>query len=190
MARSEMAAKRSKRVRRLLTQIGDDARVEVLVLEDNRRRSIGRKRDDLIQLAQGDFLTFVDDDDSVDDGYVDALVRAIVANPGSDVFAINQKCWWNGSGPFLVEFGLENGNDPMRKDADGNWVDLKRALSHVCVWRSEITKRVHMPDKCYYEDTEWAEEASRCVKKQVRVPDAVHVYVYDDLVTEASAEND
>jgi glycosyltransferase involved in cell wall biosynthesis len=178
------ATKRSKLVRGLDMLVGNDERVEILVFEDNKRRSIGKKRNDLIHLAQGRYLTFVDDDDGVDDGYVKSLIRAIVANPDVDVFAINQRCWWNGSGPFTVEFGIENDNEPMRKDDAGRWVDLKRPLSHVCVWRSEIAKMVSVPDKGYYEDTEWSEEASRYVRKQVRVPGAVHVYVYDDLVTE------
>jgi len=176
--------KRAKLVRKLLSQIEDDAPVEVLVFEDNKRRSIGRKRNDLIQLAQGDFITFVDDDDGVDDDYVQALLRAIVANPNADVFAINQRCWYNGTGPFKVEFGIENDNDEMCKDESGRWMDLKRSLTHSCVWRTEIAKKVNVPDKGYFEDTEWAAEASRHVQKQVRVPDAVHVYVYDDLVSE------
>jgi len=175
---------RAKVVRKVLSQIEDDAPVEVLVFEDNKRRSIGRKRNDLIQLAQGDFITFVDDDDGVDDDYVQALLRAIVANPNADVFAINQRCWYNGTGPFKVEFGIENDNDEMCKDESGRWMDLKRSLTHSCVWRAEIAKKVNVPDKGYFEDTEWAAEASRHVQKQVRVPDAVHVYVYDDLVSE------
>jgi len=178
------AAKRDALVKKLLAQIGDDTRVEVLVFEDNRRRSIGRKRDDLIRLAQGEYLTFVDDDDGVGDGYVTALLNAIVGNPGTDVFAIDQKCWWNGAGPFRVEFGIENDSDEMRKDDSGNWVDLSRPLSHVCIWRSKIAKNVVVPDKGYYEDTEWSTEASKHVKTQVRVPGAIHVYVYDDLVSE------
>lgn len=176
--------KRAKLVKGLLAQIDGDERVEVLVFEDNKRRSIGKKRDDLIRLAQGDFVTFVDDDDGVDDGYVQALLRAIVANPDADVFAINQRCWYNGTGPFKVEFSIENDNDKMCKGEDGKWVDLKRSLTHSCVWRAEIAKKVNVPDKGYFEDTEWAAEASRHVRKQVRVPDAVHIYVYDDLVSE------
>lgn len=179
------ARKRDKLMRKLLAQAGGDERVEVIVLEDNKRRSIGRKRDDLIHLAQGRFLTFVDDDDDVADGYIKIALTAIETNPDADVFSSQQECWQNGEGPFYVEFSLDHEDEPMRRLANGRWADLKRSLSHVCIWRADLAKSVRMPDKNYFEHTEWSAEASRLVEKQAVIPEVMHVYVYDNLISEA-----
>ena len=50
--------------------------VEVLVLTDNRHRTTGQKRNQLIGLAQGRFISFVDDDDSVAADYVDQILES------------------------------------------------------------------------------------------------------------------
>ena len=52
--------------------------VELLYLMDNRRRSVGAKRNDLLAAARGDYISFIDDDDEVATDYVQRIHRAIV----------------------------------------------------------------------------------------------------------------
>ena len=75
--------------------------VEWLTLIDPRgQRTIGEKRDELVQLARGQFLAFVDDDDFVSEHYVAALVDAIsriVADQQPvDVITFRQEAIWCG----------------------------------------------------------------------------------------------
>jgi hypothetical protein len=56
-------------------QIGGQA-VEHLILSDNRKRSIGAKRQALLDIARGQYIAFVDDDDDIADGYVEELLAA------------------------------------------------------------------------------------------------------------------
>jgi hypothetical protein len=44
--------------------------VEHLALLDNKRRTVGEKRDALLRAARGRYVAFVDDDDDVSDDYV------------------------------------------------------------------------------------------------------------------------
>lgn len=52
--------------------------VELLYFMDNRRRSVGAKRNDLLRAARGEYISFIDDDDDVSDKYVSDLHDAIV----------------------------------------------------------------------------------------------------------------
>ena len=43
--------------------------VEILLLFDNKKRSIGKKREAILELAQGDYFWMVDDDDGIFEVY-------------------------------------------------------------------------------------------------------------------------
>ena len=59
-----------------LTRVADQ-RVEVLLLFDNKRRSVGEKRQALLDIARGEYVTFIDDDDLVAPGYVSEILSVI-----------------------------------------------------------------------------------------------------------------
>ena len=175
---------RTKRLGKLLRKLDAQAEgqpIEVLCYVDNKVRSIGHKRNDLVRDAQGRFIAFVDDDDDVPDHYVSTALQYIRAGMDTDVFAIRQECYYNGEGPFFVEFGTDYANDEMHRNSDGRWANLKRYISHICIWRSELAKSVPFPDKSYFEDAEWAAEAAKRIQHEVRITEVMYVYEYDDL---------
>ena len=49
-------------------QIGGRDDVEIIVFMDNKKRSIGRKRNDIMKLATGQYFSMIDDDDNVSVG--------------------------------------------------------------------------------------------------------------------------
>lgn len=172
-------------VRNLCGQAAGHDGAEILVWMDNKRRSIGCKRDDLVQAAHGEYLAFVDDDDGVPDDYVETALNQIAANPGTDVFTFEQSCWYNGLGPFTVTFGLGNPDEEMHlRPEGGNYADIRRAAGHSCIWRAEIAKSVRFEDWGYFEDTQWAEQLRKRAEREVFIPRVMHLYRYDDLVSE------
>lgn len=50
------------------------SRVEILTLTDNKQRSIGAKRQALLNLAQGKYIAFLDDDDVPSHNYIERAV--------------------------------------------------------------------------------------------------------------------
>lgn len=58
--------------------------VEILSLEDNRERTTGLKRNDLIDMASGKFSAFIDDDDDVPEHYFASIFRAFHNEPQTD----------------------------------------------------------------------------------------------------------
>ena len=172
-------------VRKLDAQVAARDDVEILVWLDNKRRSIGRKRDDLVQAAQGSFLAFVDDDDDVPDDYVKMAVEWTATQPGADVFTFDQHCWYNGLGPFTVSFGLGYPDEEMALlPQGGNYRNIRRAAGHSCIWCASLAKAVRFEDESYFEDTNWAAKLREMAKVEVRIPAVMHLYRYDDLVSE------
>lgn len=69
-------------------------RAEVLVETDGGETPVGAKRNTLLKRAAGDYVVFVDDDDTVAETYVADILRAIDHRP--DCVNMIGKIWWGG----------------------------------------------------------------------------------------------
>ncbi len=159
---------------------------EVLILTDNKARSIGLKRDALVQIARGEFCAFVDDDDRVAPDYVERIVGCIALNPLADVITFRQVSRINDDNPYEVDFGLGHPHESAGRDASGRWRDIKRPPYHVCAWRTELARRHRFPDASYGEDWHWARRVALDATREARIDAVLHYYHYRDSVTEAA----
>lgn len=162
-------------------QAGDKP-VEILMLTDNKKRSIGLKREALNQAARASYICQVDDDDDIDPEYVDLLLGA--AASGADVLVFDQMSRINNGNWFKVNFDLNNENEPAGR-RNGRWVDIKRKPFHCCAWRWDLAKSSHYPDLNYGEDSAFCEPLWQIAEGQHRIDKAIHFYQYNDKVTEA-----
>ena len=162
-----------------------DKPVEILSFLDNKKRSIGYKRDALVQIAKGEYLAFVDDDDRVSVDYVDEILNIIVKS-APDLITFNQECVINKENPFIVRFGIDYGNQEIHKEND-LWVDIKREPFHSCVWKSNIAKSERFADASYGEDWHWAKRLIPKVVIADNIDKVLHFYTFDTDITEAEA---
>jgi len=151
--------------------------VEILVFIDNKRRSIGLKRDALVQMSKGEYVCFVDDDDDVEDDYIEQLL--IGCESGKDVIVFWQRAYADGK-EAIIDFDLSNENTPFVAGTT-----VPRKPFHVCAFRGEIARKYRFPDKMYGEDWEWCEQVLTEVKTQYKIGKILHTYYYDSEVTEA-----
>ena len=63
-------------------------RVEILTNIDNRKKSVGLKRQELLQQAKGKYCCFVDDDDDIDEDYFKEIQEVLHACPQADVVSM------------------------------------------------------------------------------------------------------
>lgn len=72
---------RAKQLEKLLgvlrPQITTPEEVEIIIREDDGNETVGLKRNELLSLASGDYVCFVDDDDMVPDYYVAEILKII-----------------------------------------------------------------------------------------------------------------
>ena len=131
-----------------LTRQAEGRPVEVLALMDNRRRSTGRKMNDLVALAQGRYVTIVADDDWVEPDYVASLLAAIEATPDADCVMFDVAFYANGEYVKDFRYGQEYG---WHETADC----IYRQPAPFLCWSRKLMLRHPFPDKVSGEDSDW-----------------------------------
>lgn len=182
----ERADKLEMLTEKITAQIGD-LPVEHLVFLDNRKRTIGAKRDALLRIARGTFIAYVDDDDTVSPDYVASLVDAIkiaitpTASPNDqvDVITFAQFARVDEAAAKIV-FGLRQENQPFIPDTE-----VIRAAWHVCAWRRSVAILSHFPESNYGEDWAFAEPLNRIARASIHLDKVLHYYRFNSATTAA-----
>ena len=167
---SKRAAMLARLLRILQPQLSDD--VEVLTDLDDGQRSIGAKRNALLERARGDYIIFPDDDDRVTDDYIAELMDGI--GQGVDVVCVNAIHTTDGHSPKLV-IDLPYQEWEETPEAYLRGVQIKDAV------KREIAITVKFPDISFGEDSVWghAVEATGLVKtwRDARKVTYFHEYI-------------
>jgi hypothetical protein len=158
---------------------GDTA--EILMLTDNKQRSIGKKRRALVEAAQGSYVAFVDDDDTVSGSYFVRIFEAIKTNPGVDLITFNTTCRLNGGPVVNVMHGIGFANEQYCP------AGFRRAPWHMHAWRREIAQRHAdaFPDLNNAEDWPWCAAMLKDVRTNVHIGATLFHYQHDSKKTEA-----
>lgn len=163
--------------------------IEVLAITDNRLRTVGAKRNTLLSMARGDYVSFVDDDDDVRDDYVGRIVPTLGS---ADVTVFKQEA-------ILVrerqvhrcrytlrarERTLVPVIDPVtgatEVDNEGRLVSAYEGPpAHTHVWRATIARAVAFPLKNWQEDTTWCDIVARRCQSEVQIPETLYFYQMD-----------
>lgn len=169
---------RSAQVSALCAKIAEQstgAQVEHLVLCDNRTRTIGAKRQALVDIARGDYFSFVDDDDDISPDYVASILTAI--NAGADVVTFRQRAIYNGAESEVV-FGVNNQDAPFNPG-----METLRAPWHVCAWRRDTVAGCLFGESNYGEDLTWCLQARRRARTGTHIDRVLHTYRHDAALT-------
>tara|TARA_R110002110_G_scaffold243470_1_gene460054 strand:- start:19 stop:648 length:630 start_codon:yes stop_codon:yes gene_type:complete len=178
---------------KLETQIGDRQDVEIISIMDNKSFGISEKRNELMKLARGSHLTWIDDDDDVADNYVSKLIETIAANPDVDVISFDQMCYLEGKeARVFAEMGnphervLPDPNDPTR------YKDTLRPPYHWCCWKtslaaSESFRNPHnMKGVQIGEDIDWLSRLYPKVEESIYLEgEYLHIYRYSPAISES-----
>lgn len=166
---------------KLLAMVGDK-QIEVLMLTDNKKRTIGEKRDSLKNASNGKYFMFVDDDDDLLE--LDDLYNATFEDV--DVITFKQLCLNEDKTTFVITFGL--GNEVEHKNIRGRYLDCKRPPFHICAWNQKFRDYKYPPVN-YAEDWGWLDQVLPLAKSEIHIPKIIHSYNFDPNVTEASTES-
>lgn len=165
---------RESKLRSLLAsldkQVAARADVELIVLRDNRRMTIGEKRNKMVSLAHGDYVVFCDDDDAVVPDYVDVICERL-AKERPDVLC------------FVVSVRGYGPEKPCRYHPDFEHVTLpheyRRKPNHIMVWRRELALSVPFPAIALGEDTQWAEQIASRAERVASIDRTLYIYQFD-----------
>lgn len=174
---------RIQKLTRLLTDLHEQEKafpgeIEILAVYDNKTRILGQKRNDLVQLAQGEFLTFIDDDDRLSPDYLVEIMKALRENPDTDCVVYEVDCSVRGAAPYRCYYGVEYDYTGV---TPAGWFGKP---AHTMVWRSSIAKAHAFPIANFGEDTGWVKLAWPDIKKQTRIGKVLYFYDADDRLSE------
>lgn len=175
--RVSQASKLQTRIADQILLLKSGEQVEHLILSDNRARSIGAKRQALLDIARGQYIAFVDDDDDIADTYVADLLAA--AASGADVITFLQASSYNRE-LSVVDFQLGQGDHAYEP---GGFT--KRDAWHVNAWRREAVIGCLFLDTNYGEDRAWALQARKRAKTSYHINQVLHIYTHDAATTAA-----
>lgn len=170
--------------------------LELLYFLDNKRRSVGAKRNDLLRASHGEYVSFIDDDDQVSNEYVPRIRRAIEATRKSeapaDIICFPQRCTISPHGVIHeCTYSLAHWKD---REPDKRRVleltDKPNVLkwtgppAHTQVWRREIVKNVAFEEKQFGEDVSWVDKCCGKAVSEVQITgEWLYHYAFDEAKT-------
>lgn len=125
--------------------------VEVVINLDACGRTVGEKRNSLLQSAEGEYVSFIDDDDVVSPDYIAEMMAGI--SLGVDVVAIRGEVTRNGF-PFGIFIDTPHQKMANIRQEDGLLLCL-RGTQHLDAIKREIALSVPFEPKSFGEDSRW-----------------------------------
>jgi glycosyltransferase involved in cell wall biosynthesis len=137
-------------LRKQIQEAGLDEAVEILSLSGNGEKSIGAKRNELVEQARGEFIAFIDDDDLVSHDYVSRICDAIRRRPDIDCAGIR------GLVTFRGKHAREFVHSLAYRDYFSRGGRYYRPPCHLNPIRRSIAERYRFAELSYSEDIDWA----------------------------------
>lgn len=160
----------SKLINELETNI-ESRNIELLVLLDNQKRTIGGKRNSLIHIARGNYISFIDDDDIVSPRYVSEVYEVIQNCSNVDLITFNTISRPFNSDTYVCKYSLEM--TPPGLMENGVWCGIP---SHLMIWKYELIQDLNFPNTSFGEDYEWMIEANSRVKTCFNIDKILYSY--------------
>lgn len=146
--------------------------VEVITAVDNKEISIGKKRQNLLVAAKGEWVVYIDDDDMVSADYVDSILAALQSNPDCVGFKI--ECRMNGGAPQMASASMKYKHWGDNQDG----FRFVRSPYQKTPIRRNLALLVGYPDLRYAEDKVFAEGIIKHLKTEVYVDRVLYIYRY------------
>jgi len=158
----------------LKPQLNDD--VELIVVTDDRKFSIGHKRNYALSKATGRYVSFIDDDDMVSDKYVETILKSL-SETDVDCCSLNGEITIDGYGPFQFKHSLEY-ERWYETFIDGK-KQYYRSPNHLNVIRREIAQQVGFKDISVGEDHDFSNRLKELITVESTIDDILYYYTAD-----------
>lgn len=157
---------------KLKSQIKNYDNIEILINIDDGIKSIGQKRNELLEKAKGEYIAFIDDDDLVDKKYIDNIMgilsktdvdcigfcgHMIIDNRNKHKFihSIKYKKWFKKNGIFY------------------------RCPNHLNPIKREYAIKVKFDQIDMGEDKDYSEKIIKFLKKEKFIDQIMYIYLYN-----------
>lgn len=149
--------------------------VETIIYKDDKKISIGEKRERLYSLANGTYSFMIDDDDSIAPNAIELILNAIKNNPEIPCITFREKCMMNGI--------YKSSNHSIRYS---QWMDNQDGFDYVRspfykdVIRTDIARSVPFPHIRYNEDEQWSKALYPLLTDEIHIDEELYHYIYNE----------
>ena len=143
---------------------------EIIDCVDNGESPTGRKRNNLLDLATGDYVAFVDDDDDVSPQYVRLVFEAMEDMP--DVIGIKGVYFIDGNYQGVFEHSIEH---RQWSTYAGN--RYLRCPNHLNPVRTSLARQVRFPDITMGEDHDYSTRLLPLLKTERMIQKPIYNYL-------------
>lgn len=157
----------------------DQERVEIIVLTDNKKMMLGHKRNTMVEMAQGKYIAFVDDDDRIADDYLLTLLNA--TDSDADCIVFQAEVSLNGEKPKICYYSKDVKADYNKPDA------YYRIPNHICCVKKETSLKSSFPNILYGEDAGYGKVLLPHLKTEHKIHRVLYYYDYNSNTTETQA---
>lgn len=155
-------------VKRVNPQLTDE--VEFLVNVDDGNKSIGQKRNELVNGSTGQYVCFVDDDDLVAEDYVSRILTAIRSEP--DCVGIEG----------VITFDGKNKKKFIHSVRYREWFERRgiyyRCCNHLNPVKRELALKVPFPEKNSGEDHDYSMQMIQHLHNEVFLQGPMYFYEF------------
>lgn len=154
-------------------------RIEIIINEDDGKKTVGQKRNEVLDRARGKYISFIDDDDMVQSTYLSKICMKL------DKGIYDAIGFWGlyyVSGNPVMKFNHANVNGGHFKK-DGSQF---RPLNHLNPVMTKIARRIRFPEKNFAEDADYCDRMleSELIKDEFVFGDIFYHYLFDPKTTE------
>lgn len=150
--------------------------VEVVSICDNKKITIGEKRNKLLDMASGEYICFIDDDDDVSDDYVELIVSTIKRGSLNEH---NVDCI--GTQGIITFDGTNERQWYISKDY-GKWYEENnvyyRTPNHLSPVKRELALQVKFPEVNFSEDNDYSQRLFPLLKTEAKIEKNIYFYKY------------
>lgn len=157
----------------------DQDRVEIIMLTDNKKMMLGHKRNVMVDIAQGKYIAFVDDDDRIASNYIAELLKATATD--ADCIVFKAEVSLNGEPPKICDYSKDHRRDYNHKDG------YYRIPNHICCVKRAVSLKSSFPHLLYGEDAGYGKVLLPHLKTEHKIDKVLYYYDYNAETTETQA---
>ena len=146
--------------------------VEIIIDTDNMIKSVGKKRNDLIEKAKGKYVCFIDDDDFISDNYLNVILNHLNFDYDIVLIAISQILDGNITKTIIPSLYIDN--------VVSNNSIFKTNHFHLCPHKKSIAKLVLFDCINFSEDMIYSQKIVQYITNYFLVEEPLYLY-FDNI---------
>ena len=156
--------------------IFDQSQIEIIVLSDTKSIMLGHKRNIMCEMAQGEYIVFVDDDDIISNDYLYSLFEA--TKTGADSIVFHSEVTINGIDSKICKYSKDYGRDYNTA------TEYHRIPNHICCIKRELSLKISFPSIKYGEDSAYSKLLLPHLKTEHKIDRVLYHYLFNEQTTE------